>query len=93
MFFYLFIFCKNLKNILVIRLLLLGQKGGHYEVAYSFNGLILPHNIFSNTAQATDWYYVSPDDKDPEPIEGNTNGQAIYRLLWQQNSLNLIFQI
>ncbi|WP_279625270.1 hypothetical protein [Veillonella atypica] len=22
-------------------------------------------------------------DKDPEPIEGNTNGQAIYRLLWQ----------
>lgn len=21
-------------------------------------------------------------DKDPEPIEGNTNGQAIYRLLW-----------
>ena len=105
---------------------------------------------FSNTAQATDWYYVSPDDKgnqlfidndsvqksdydavlwlkvnepggdelrykvyisrynrtmeilevdaympngtqydnvdydkDPEPIEGNTNGQAIYKLLWQ----------
>ena len=84
---------------------------------------------YSNTAQATDWYYVSPDDKgnqlfidndsvqksdydavlwlkvnepevdaympngtqydnvdydkDPEPIEGNTNGQAIYRLLWQ----------
>ena len=127
------------KIVLVIRLLLLGQKGGHYEVAYSFD-----------TAQATDWYYVSPDDKgnqlfidndsvqksdydavlwlkvnepggdelrykvyisrynrtmeilevdaympngtqydnvdydkDPEPIEGNTNGQAIYRLLWQ----------
>ena len=105
---------------------------------------------FSNTAQATDWYYVSPDDKgnqlfidndsvqksdydallwlrvnelggdelrykvyisrynrtmetlkvdaymadgtpyenveyneNPEPIEGNTNGQAIYNLLWQ----------
>ena len=105
---------------------------------------------YSNTAQETDWYYVSPDDKgnqliidndsvqksdydavlwlkvnepggdelrykvyisrynrtmeilevdaympngtqydnvdydkDPEPIEGNTNGQAIYRLLWQ----------
>ena len=37
---------------------------------------------YSNTAQATDWYYVSPDDKDPEPIEGNMNGQAIYRLLW-----------
>lgn len=37
---------------------------------------------YSNTAQATDWYYVSPDDKDPESIEGNMNGQAIYRLLW-----------
>ncbi len=104
---------------------------------------------YSHTAQATDWYYVSPDDKgnqlfidndsvqksdydavlwlkvnepggdelrykvyisrynrtmeilevdaympngtqydnvdydkDPEPIEGNTNGQAIYNLLW-----------
>ena len=47
--------------------------------------IIEGNNIFitySNTAQATDWYYVSPDDKDPEPIEGNTNGQAIYRLLW-----------
>ena len=50
------------KIVLVIRLLLLGQKGGHYEVAYSFDGLFCLIT-YSNTAQATDWYYVSPDDK------------------------------